>query len=147
MATQTQHLESIGHICATLQKPYGDIRRALADVGAEPAMVLNGVAHYAEADVGTSHAPATIEMRNTWSGLWAELRTTEGPIHIAQCCSLPYAVRAKHLDNELRPHDLRTGRVISMAYDLVNTGAGVSVVANQGSNDLDAVALHRARAT
>jgi hypothetical protein len=51
MATETQHLESIGHICATLQKPYGAIRRALADVGAEPAMVLNGVAHYAEADV------------------------------------------------------------------------------------------------
>ena len=51
MATETQHLESIGHICATLQKPYGAIRRALADVGAEPAIVLNGVAHYAEADV------------------------------------------------------------------------------------------------
>ncbi len=51
MATETQHLESIGQICATLQKPYGAIRRALADVGAEPAIVLNGVAHYAEADV------------------------------------------------------------------------------------------------
>ena len=51
MATQTQRLESIGHICATLQKPYGVIRRTLADVGAEPAVVLNGVAHYAEADV------------------------------------------------------------------------------------------------
>ena len=28
MATETQHLESIGHICATLQKPYGVVRRA-----------------------------------------------------------------------------------------------------------------------
>ena len=27
MATQTLHFESIGHICATLQKPYGVIRR------------------------------------------------------------------------------------------------------------------------
>ncbi len=51
MATHTQHLESIGHICATLQKPYGVIRRALAEVEAEPAIVLNGVPHYAEADV------------------------------------------------------------------------------------------------
>jgi len=51
MATHTQHLESIGHICATLQKPYGVVRRALAAVGAEPAIVLNGVAHYGEADV------------------------------------------------------------------------------------------------
>ena len=51
MATQTLHFESIGHICATLQKPYGVIRRALAELGAEPAMVLNGVPHFAEADV------------------------------------------------------------------------------------------------
>ena len=48
---QTQHLESIGHICATLQRPYGVIRRTLAEVGAEPAMVLNGIAHYREVDV------------------------------------------------------------------------------------------------
>jgi hypothetical protein len=51
MATQTQHLESVGHICTTLQRPYGVIRRTLAELGVEPAMVLNGVAHYAEADV------------------------------------------------------------------------------------------------
>ena len=51
MATQTEHLETIGHICATLQKPYGVIRRALAEVGAEPAIVLNGVPHFAEANV------------------------------------------------------------------------------------------------
>jgi hypothetical protein len=51
MATQTQHLESVGHICASLQKPLGVIRRTLAELGAEPAMVLNGVPHYAEADV------------------------------------------------------------------------------------------------
>ncbi len=51
MANQTQHLESVGHICASLQKPLGVIRRTLAELGAEPAMVLNGVAHYAEADV------------------------------------------------------------------------------------------------
>ena len=47
----TQHLESVGHICASLQKPLGVIRRALAELEVEPAMVLNGVAHFAEADV------------------------------------------------------------------------------------------------
>ena len=51
MSEQTQHLETIGHACATLQAPYGTVRRALEAVGAQPAMVLNGVAHYAEADV------------------------------------------------------------------------------------------------
>jgi hypothetical protein len=48
---RTQHLETIGHACTTLQRPYGVIRRALAELGVEPAMVLNGVAHYAESDV------------------------------------------------------------------------------------------------
>ena len=51
MSEQTQHLETIGHACATLQAPYGTVRRALEEVGAEPAMVLNGIAHYREADV------------------------------------------------------------------------------------------------
>ena len=51
MAAEPQHLETIGHICVTLQKPYGAVRRALVAVGAEPAIVLNGVAHYGEAEV------------------------------------------------------------------------------------------------
>ncbi len=48
---EPQHLETIGHACATLQASYGAVRRALEALGAQPAMVINGVGHYAEADV------------------------------------------------------------------------------------------------
>ena len=48
---EPKHLESIGHACTTLQASYGAVRRALEEVGAEPAMIINGVAHYAESDV------------------------------------------------------------------------------------------------
>ena len=51
MATTPQHLTSIGHICATLQQPYSVVRRALRDIGAEPALTINGIEHYAEGDV------------------------------------------------------------------------------------------------
>jgi len=51
MSEQTQHLETIGHACATLQAPYGTVRRALEAVGAMPAVVINGVPHYAEGDI------------------------------------------------------------------------------------------------
>jgi hypothetical protein len=48
---ETKHLETIGHACATLQASYGAVRRALAEVGAEPVLILNGLPHYAETDV------------------------------------------------------------------------------------------------
>ena len=48
MATTPQHLESIGHISPRCKGPRG---RQAALMSAQPAMVLNGVPHYAEADV------------------------------------------------------------------------------------------------
>ena len=46
MSEQTQHLESIGHLCQTFQRPYAAVRRALDEIGAQPAVVINGVPHY-----------------------------------------------------------------------------------------------------
>ena len=51
MTTETTSLETIGHLCQTFQRSYAVIRRALAEIGAEPALTINGVEHYAEADV------------------------------------------------------------------------------------------------
>ncbi len=48
---RTQHLETIGHACGTLQASYGSVRRALEEVGARPVLVVNGLAHFDEADV------------------------------------------------------------------------------------------------
>jgi hypothetical protein len=48
---RTQHLETIGHACGTLQASYGSVRRALEDVGAQPVLVVNGLAHFDEADM------------------------------------------------------------------------------------------------
>ncbi|MEI8373758.1 MAG: hypothetical protein WCJ35_13100 [Planctomycetota bacterium] len=49
--TATKHLESVGHLCQVFQRPYAAVRRALDEIGAQPALVINGVAHYAEGDV------------------------------------------------------------------------------------------------
>ena len=51
MATHTQYLESVGHLCQLFQRPYAAVRRALDEIGAQPTVVINGVAHYAEGDV------------------------------------------------------------------------------------------------
>jgi hypothetical protein len=51
IANEPQHLETIGHACVTLQASYGAVRRALAEIGAEPALTINGIEHYSEADV------------------------------------------------------------------------------------------------
>ena len=48
---ETKHLETIGHLCQTFQQPYAAVRRALDEIGAHPAVVINGVPHFAEADV------------------------------------------------------------------------------------------------
>jgi hypothetical protein len=50
-ANEPQALETIGHACSTLQASYGAVRRALAEVGAQPVLIVNGLAHYAEVDV------------------------------------------------------------------------------------------------
>jgi hypothetical protein len=42
----TTHLESIGHVCATLQYPYGRIRRVVDKLGLKPAVTINGVDHF-----------------------------------------------------------------------------------------------------
>ena len=45
---QTQHLESLGHLCASLQAPYARVRRAVDALGIEPAVTINGVPHFDE---------------------------------------------------------------------------------------------------
>ena len=50
-SNEPKSLESIGHLCQTFQASYSSVRRALDDVGAMPAVVINGVPHYAEGDV------------------------------------------------------------------------------------------------
>jgi hypothetical protein len=83
MATTPQHLETIGHACATLQASYGAVRRALAEVGAEPAIVLNGVAHYGEADV--ERAAEQLQQhrqRDVQGALRKKIEMTKGPNHV-----------------------------------------------------------------
>jgi len=46
MTTATRHLESIGHLCASLQKPYATIRRAIDTLGIVPAVTINGIDHF-----------------------------------------------------------------------------------------------------
>jgi hypothetical protein len=51
MATQTKHLESIGHLCQSFQRSYGSIKRTLEEIGAEPELTINGIPHYGEEQI------------------------------------------------------------------------------------------------
>jgi hypothetical protein len=47
MSNETpQHLESIGHLCQSLQSPVARIQRAVESLGVRPAMTINGIPHY-----------------------------------------------------------------------------------------------------
>lgn len=46
MNASTKHLESIGHLCASLRAPFARVRRAVDALGIEPAVTLNGVPHF-----------------------------------------------------------------------------------------------------
>jgi hypothetical protein len=81
---EPKHLETIGHVCATLQASYGAVRRALAEVGAEPVLILNGLAHYAETDV--ERAAEQLQQRrqcDTRGVLREDIEMTKGPNHVA----------------------------------------------------------------
>jgi hypothetical protein len=41
-------LESIGHLCSSLQAPFAVVRRAINELGLAPALTLNAVQHYDE---------------------------------------------------------------------------------------------------
>ncbi|MEI8375223.1 MAG: hypothetical protein WCJ35_20575 [Planctomycetota bacterium] len=41
------HYETTGHLCQTFQRSYGAIRKAIEQVGAQPAHTVNGCAYYA----------------------------------------------------------------------------------------------------
>src|SRR4051794_22844551 len=45
MDTATDHLESIAHLCATLQQPYGRIAKAVEALGLTQKATLNGIAY------------------------------------------------------------------------------------------------------
>ena len=51
MTLQTQSLETVSHLCQTFQRSYAVVRRALEEIGARPALTINGVDHYCEQDV------------------------------------------------------------------------------------------------
>jgi hypothetical protein len=48
MSTETMHLESIGHLCQSLQSPYARIQRAIEKLNVRPAVTINGIAHFNE---------------------------------------------------------------------------------------------------
>ena len=51
MTLASQSISSIGQICATLQRPYGTVRKAIEGLGITPVLVINMVAHYSDEDV------------------------------------------------------------------------------------------------
>ena len=50
MTIATTHLESIGHLCASLQAPYGRIRNEIDRLQIKPAVSINGIEHYSADD-------------------------------------------------------------------------------------------------
>lgn len=44
----TESLNSIGFVCQTLQRAPGHIRKAADKLGIKPAVLLNGIPHYAD---------------------------------------------------------------------------------------------------
>lgn len=50
MTIATSHLESIGHLCASLQAPYGRIRNVIDELKIHPAVSINGIEHYSAED-------------------------------------------------------------------------------------------------
>jgi hypothetical protein len=46
MTTEIKQLESIGHLCASLQSPHARIAHAVKSLGIEPAVTINGIPHF-----------------------------------------------------------------------------------------------------
>lgn len=69
------HLESIGHLCQSLQSPFARIRRVVDALGISPAVTINGVEHFDEqqceqiADYLRLHANGTNEIQQRVEGL------------------------------------------------------------------------------
>ncbi len=51
MAATTTFIETLAHACGRLQASPKAVREALREVGAEPVLVVNELAHYAEEDM------------------------------------------------------------------------------------------------
>jgi hypothetical protein len=51
MAINTASITSIGCLCSQLQKPYGQVRKAIELLGIKPVLIVNMVAHYSDDDV------------------------------------------------------------------------------------------------
>lgn len=50
MTTATS-ISSIGHLCSHLQRSYTAVRLAIAELGIKPAVTINDVDHFSDADV------------------------------------------------------------------------------------------------
>ena len=48
-----QTLNSIGHMCVLAQRPISEVEQIVKDCGAEPVLVLNGLAYYDAQVCGT----------------------------------------------------------------------------------------------
>lgn len=48
MIAATQHLETIAHLCASIQAPYARIAKAVEALGLKPAVTINGIPHFDE---------------------------------------------------------------------------------------------------
>ena len=46
MNATTKHLESLAHLCASLQAPYSRIAKAVESLGLKPTITINGIGHY-----------------------------------------------------------------------------------------------------
>jgi hypothetical protein len=42
----TEHLETLAHLCASLQAPYARIAKAVESLGLKPTVSINGIGHY-----------------------------------------------------------------------------------------------------
>jgi hypothetical protein len=51
MSISATSISSIGQVCQTLQASYSAVRRAIEALGLQPALVINGVPHFADEDV------------------------------------------------------------------------------------------------
>jgi hypothetical protein len=64
--TATESINSIGHVCQILQRPYGTVRKAAEALKIAPVVSINGVSHFSDHQVETlrRHLAQKDEVRN-----------------------------------------------------------------------------------
>jgi hypothetical protein len=64
--TTTESINSLGHVCQILQRPYGAVRKAAEVLKISPVVTINGISHFSDHQVETlrRHFVAKDEGRN-----------------------------------------------------------------------------------